>query len=253
MMAGRRIGRAPPPGWARLLLAAVLGGRIGQGTGVATKADFMALYQQLGLAPGCSLDELKTAYRRRVAELHPDRHGAAATDATALSELTVAYNAASVFHRRYGRLPGAAHPAPAPPQPRAQPAEWASAGHEPWEPRRVRRWPWLLLAMALAWGLWASGMFDADPRGDADTAPPDAAADLPARAAPPASGLIVLGSDIATVRALQGRPLMEGAGRWDYGPSWIVFSDGKVVDWYSSPLRPLKVASAHPAPPRPAH
>jgi hypothetical protein len=59
---------------------------------------------------------------------------------------------------------------------------------------------------------------------------------------------IELGASAETVRAIEGRPLMENAGRWDYGPSWIAFSDGKVSDWYSSRLRPLKVGSARPAP-----
>jgi len=52
------------------------------------------------------------------------------------------------------------------------------------------------------------------------------------------------------VRALEGRPLMESAQRWDYGPSWIEFNDGKVSDWYSSRLHPLKVAGARPPPAR---
>jgi len=221
---------------------------------VATKADFMALYQQLGLAPGCSLDELKAAYRRRVAELHPDRHGVSADagDALRLSELTVAYNAANQFHRRYGRLPGAAHLAPTTPLPRATATPWA-AGIEAQAGKRARRWPWLLLTVALGWGLWAGGLFDTGQDDAAGTAPAPADAGLPGPAVAATGGLILLGSDATTVRALQGRPLMESVERWDYGPSWIAFSDGRVVDWYSSPLRPLKVASAHPPPTRPAH
>ena len=76
------------------------------------KTDFFLFYQQLGLRPDCSLPELKNAYRRRVAELHPDRQrpGRADPEAAAhLQELTAAYNAAASFQRRYGRLPGATH------------------------------------------------------------------------------------------------------------------------------------------------
>lgn len=76
-------------------------------------SDFNQLYAQLELRPDCSLDEFKRAYRRRVAELHPDRHPggdarASATDAMTLSELTSLYTTATRFHRTHGRLPGAA-------------------------------------------------------------------------------------------------------------------------------------------------
>ncbi len=76
-------------------------------------SDFNQLYAQLGLRPGCTLEEFKRAYRRRVAELHPDRHpgamaGAAGEDALSLSELTSLYTTATRFHRAHGRLPGAA-------------------------------------------------------------------------------------------------------------------------------------------------
>jgi hypothetical protein len=44
------------------------------------------------------------------------------------------------------------------------------------------------------------------------------------------------------VRAAEGEPLIMSDGRWEYGPSWVRFEGHKVVDWYSSPLRPLKSA-----------
>ena len=39
------------------------------------EVDFHSLYSELRVQPDCSLDDFKRAYRRRVAELHPDRHG----------------------------------------------------------------------------------------------------------------------------------------------------------------------------------
>ena len=74
--------------------------------------DFSLLYSQLGLEPGCSLEDLKRAYRVRVAELHPDRHGDNDASSEAhlaeLTELTALYSEAVRFHRIHGRLPGEA-------------------------------------------------------------------------------------------------------------------------------------------------
>ncbi len=74
--------------------------------------DFVKLYAELGLRPDCSLDQLKLAYRRRVAELHPDRRGPDTIPIDAhqrLSSLIATYRASLRFHRQYGRLPGSHH------------------------------------------------------------------------------------------------------------------------------------------------
>jgi len=71
--------------------------------------DFPQLYSELDLPADCSLDEFKRAYRRRIAQLHPDRTGTdGGSDAAqaALSELIATYVAVNRFHRRYGRMPG---------------------------------------------------------------------------------------------------------------------------------------------------
>ena len=71
--------------------------------------DFPQLYSELDLPADCTLDDFKRAYRRRIAQLHPDRTG---TDGSpddaqaALSELIATYVAVNTFHRRYGRMPG---------------------------------------------------------------------------------------------------------------------------------------------------
>lgn len=75
--------------------------------------DFSLLYSELNLYPDCSLEEFKRAYRRRIAELHPDRKGGelASPEAQAALLATIAtYVAVNRFYRRYGRMPGA--PAP---------------------------------------------------------------------------------------------------------------------------------------------
>lgn len=72
------------------------------------EAEFARLYSMLLLTPACTPDDLHRAYRRAIAELHPDR-GAARSEAqeTRLRELISLHAKATEFHRRHGRLPGA--------------------------------------------------------------------------------------------------------------------------------------------------
>lgn len=74
------------------------------------KPDFSLLYSELDLPPDCSLEQFQCAYRRRIAELHPDKTGADTSSAeaqAALPALISTYVAVNRFHRRYGRMPGA--------------------------------------------------------------------------------------------------------------------------------------------------
>ncbi len=54
--------------------------------------------------------------------------------------------------------------------------------------------------------------------------------------------LIHLGDIKKKVLKIQGKPLIMSERRWEYGPSFVEFRDGKVVRWHSSVLRPLAVA-----------
>ncbi len=53
--------------------------------------------------------------------------------------------------------------------------------------------------------------------------------------------LIQLGFGEEDVIAIQGEPLMRSKRRWGYGPSFVDFRRGKVINWYSSVLWPLAV------------
>lgn len=75
------------------------------------KPDLTALYSELRLRPDCSLAELQLAYRRRISELQSDRMAGSTPSPESLArlrDLISLYTTASRFHRRYGRLPGAA-------------------------------------------------------------------------------------------------------------------------------------------------
>ncbi len=83
--------------------------------------DFSLLYSELKLPPDCSLEEFKCAYRRRIAELHPDKTGGPPSPEAqaALPALISTYDAVNRFHRRHGRMPG------------ASPRSSAGDGHRP--------------------------------------------------------------------------------------------------------------------------
>src|SRR5690606_14444278 len=67
--------------------------------------DFSLLYDALGIRPGCSVDELRAAYRRVAASLHPDA-GGRGMDVEKLQQINRIYHAATQFQRIHGRLPG---------------------------------------------------------------------------------------------------------------------------------------------------
>jgi hypothetical protein len=211
---------------------------------VARETDFLDLYKILGLHPDCGLIEFKRAYRRRVAVLHPDRRADGHTDTIAaerLQQLTALYSAAMAFHHQHGRLPGTAQVRPA----RASASRSASCTAVAETPPRGSRRLLLLLGVAVAaWLLW-----NVEPTQDPvpAAASPATAGQATSRAssgrhdAPVQALRIGMTSD--AVRAGEGDPTLTDDDRWEYGPSWILFDNHQVVDWYSSPLRPLKTAT----------
>ena len=223
-------------------------------------SDFSRLYSELGLQPDCSLDEFKLAYRRRIGELHPDRHGDRPVDSDLpLKDIIALYAKATRFHTQHGRLPGSAPRAAVVNVSNASPAWRAhdagrqhgsrAAGANDEVPKAAptsRRGAMLavlsvvaLLVLVVSWD-WNSSASD-QPAANTDVRVDPGVAAVAAN-----TGLISLGMDTATVLAIQGEPVSMRDGQWDYGPSWLRFEEGKLVDWYSSPMRRLKTADAAP-------
>lgn len=213
---------------------------------LARETDFLDLYKILGVQPDCELSEFKQAYRRRVLVLHPDRRGSSHSDMIAgerLQRLTALYGAAMRFERQHGRLPGAPV-ARQVDRSATRPGSAAALQSKRAKPP-VRRSRWLLAAVAGAgagWLWWSSNPPVPAP------APVSTATEVSAtqkKSEPSSQALplqLQLGMDSTTVRKLEGEPVMINGTRWDYGPSWIRFENGHVVDWYSSQLQPLKAS-----------
>lgn len=128
--------------------------------------DFIALYEELGLAPGaCSLSEFKLAYRRRMQQLHPDRNPDAAGESApeSLQHLMAIYREAIAFERRFGRLPGA-EPGNARRVAAAAPTAIAAPRHASVAMQTGQHLPWRrlvfagLVLFALGWVLWGVGL-----------------------------------------------------------------------------------------------
>ncbi len=214
--------------------------------------DFVADYARLGARIGCDFEELKRSYRRAVRELHPDLNPDLADDAHAqgnLRELLSAFRRLNDYYRHFGRLPGEPRaPGANPPRP-AQPSGTITI-----QPRRSTIGPALVLLLAGV-GTWL--LIDHQPPSQA-TLPtiavpahqPDLRASRPLHAdgrtrsfasTGPGASAVRIGDNKQRVRQILGAPIVASAETWDYGPSHVRFKDGRVVDWYSSPLKPIAV------------
>lgn len=203
---------------------------------MSNDTDFAVLYHILGLRPGCRLDELRLAYRRQVAALHPDRNPG---DGSELQRLNALYEAALDFMRRNGRLPGA------PPPPTAATANATvraipvPPGHDTAHATRLRTTAALLLVLLVTALVWGAVEQHRDATPAVDAVPTLRHATGPA-ARPPTLALDMRPTD---VRRLEGEPIQADETLWEYGPSWVAFRCGRVSGWYSSPLHPLHTAA----------
>ena len=214
-------------------------------------ADFLALYKELGVDPECDTDTFKRAYRRRVSGLHPDRAGSGDGDEEKLKKLNRACSAALEFHRVHGRFPGTAVKstvAPAAVRHEVVPAIGEDAIDDADSPMRWRALLWLGLGVAVT-ALVLSASDDDHP-----ASPTASAVSIPDVARPGARAteiaVLKLGMTPREVIAVTGQPFGSDASgqQWLYGASWVRVACGQLVDWYSSPSRPLNVAHERPGP-----
>jgi hypothetical protein len=197
--------------------------------------DFLVLYQELRVTPECSIAHFKSAYRRRVAELHPDRTSSDTRPASMerLQSLLRLHEAAMEFYDRHGRLPGSNRTTPNP------------FGHARTRPEtqvqsrsRSRIWIFAIVAAAAVTlcVVLPSVEFAAPDRETRATS-----IQMPAGSEEHRARTLNKGMDESDVRRIQGEPTLAATDRWEYGPSSVRFEHHKLVGWYSSPLRPLKI------------
>jgi hypothetical protein len=214
-------------------------------------SDFADDYALLGAPAACALEQLRLHYRRAVREVHPDLHPALANDVGAQDRLR-ALNAAMArledHHQQHGRLPLEPLRLATPPMMQAPAHPAGTAGGAENGALRAGGIKWLLVSATFALGIWALAPEPAKPPPPVEeprAAPiSNEAAMRAAAAARAARGLefgVRIGDDRHRVKAILGAPILVTGDVWEYGPSHVVFRDGHVVDWYSSPLKPISV------------
>jgi hypothetical protein len=207
---------------------------------MAITTDFLLLYEELKVTPECSIDHFKRAYRRRVAELHPDR----APDKpnvvamARLQSLMRLHDEAMRFHGRHGRLPGANQAAQIAPSGDARNARVDEATAPFSAARSILIGALVLAAVAILWLLLPTDEPENDPAVEVRTSMTQKA---PLR---DAERFLAIGMDEGGVRRIQGEPAILTTDRWEYGPSYVRFERHKVVGWYSSPVYPLKTGAS---------
>lgn len=202
-------------------------------------------YRILAADPGCTWEDLRTAYRRQVQKWHPDRYQQqpelAAEAAQRMLKVNAAFEQLAAYFERHGELP-------LKPPPAARPARGRrAAADDEHAPRRARPTDrgravgvWLTLLVLGAIAYYASRPPDGPP-GEAAPVPQPAPAGAaaaprpPKRYAPPFG----FGDRPGDVFAAQGVPTRTAGDIWYYGNSEVHFERGAVVQWFSAPDHPL--------------
>lgn len=254
--------------------------------------NYSRCYEMLGLAPGCSWEELQGGYRRQVQKWHPDRYGdepeRQSLAAQRMLSINEAFGILAQYYRQFGSLPGG----PPPPVVEATDAgeslvtDTAAAGpaaegsastpavtHHPlWDfdlPMRpddrfpvvhrrhdsLSAVPWIFLFALFGLGyLVLAHLIENGMSHDLARSLPTAAP-VPASTQEHAAGKSVFsyGDTPGRVFEIQGVPTRTSGDLWFYGESEVYFENGVVASWRNAPSHPLRVPmDARAIPARPA-
>ncbi len=201
-------------------------------------------YRILGAEPGCTWEQLRTAYRRQVQIWHPDRYQQrpeqAAGSAQRMLKVNAAFEQLASYFERHGELPLKPSRARSARGPRPPDDDYAWRRTRPTaHGRSIGIWLVLLGVAALVY--YASRPSEAP----LDTAKPPLATHVPANGGtalhPPKhyGPPFGFGDKPGDVFAAQGVPTGTAGDIWYYGRSEVHFERGAVVKWFSSPDYPL--------------
>jgi hypothetical protein len=215
-----------------------------------TMKSYRKYYEALGLAPGCSWEDLRTTYRRLVKTWHPDRFAEGdRTRAVAqerIKTITSAFQKLSDYHRRHGCLPQEPDARPEPAaratSETAAPSEWPAPAPPVAADIALRPRPLLVtLTLAIIAGVTFLLVVTSEDLPDTTTSPEPAPVpdDAPARAPehpPKPTKFFTIGSSLGDVHEAQGTPTRAEPGVWYYGNARVYFENGRVTRWEHDPL-----------------
>ncbi len=250
------------------------------------KNEYLISYQHLEIAPGCTWQEVRRAYKRLVKRWHPDHfHNDARAQFLAnekIKEINCAFDLLSVHYRTHGVLPditktfessllGSAHssysPSDRPSRSTAAMHGDAPSAHNS-DASNIKqksrynifvRAALIALTLWLGYALWHVPQRAKDPTSASNTllnpaTAPDNASNAQAQIAQDTT-YFTYGSTVGEVYAVQGTPSQTIDNVWHYGKSKIYFNDGKVTLWEDDPSSPLRAkldgmrSAPTPAPP----
>lgn len=238
------------------------------------KANFQKCYDSLGTQPGCSWRELRSNYKKLMKKWHPDRFQDSRDKLikaeNRVKDLTSSYRVLSNYYKQFGELPTVHDHTGAVTPPGDDRAPSASASHETQSQEEPAPFQWnregevtdnkshkkqfrilrfryavVLAGLIAGYYLWGSYVQNSEnslqtPQSITAHKPLDLGA--PKDVSHPASknNLIAYGSSMGDVHEIQGNPTKIEGNTWYFDKSYVKFRDGKVIEWSSDVLHPLK-------------
>lgn len=192
---------------------------------------FEECYRTLGLRPPCTWVEIRTAYRRQVRKYHPDRQICSDPHEIKYQEerfkqIAAAYQAIARYRRASGRLPYPERNNLAGVNRRRDQIRTHRRYSSYFLDHRATRYKFLVAALALTIPMVSTVVglvadHDAARGARSSSHPGIRSFDRP----------LAYGMQLGEVYAVGGVPTRTTGSVWYYGPSSIVFHNGRVVAW----------------------